>query len=128
MKKLEPEVNRIIEENSKKEAVAESIKLDNVFEMDEDEFSKVLSNRNLMLPYSENSKYYYNNNIISTSPYDLKRMVKDVIDIEATSIQMLGESYKLSNVINNDQLALKHKTTVNELAIVIAARNKFGFR
>ena len=128
MTKLEPEVNRIIEENSKKEAVAESVKLNNVFEMDEDEFSKVLSNRNLMLPYSENSKYYYNNNIISISPYDLKRMVKDIIDIEATSIQMLGESYKLSNVINNDQLALKHKTTVNELAIVIAARNKFGFR
>lgn len=128
MNKLEPEVNRILSANAKKEAVAESFKINNVFEMDEDDFSKVFANKNIMLPFSENSKYYYNGEVISTSPHDLKRMVKDVIDIENTSIQMLGESYKLSNVINNDQLALKHKTTVNELAIVIAARNKFGFR
>lgn len=128
IKKLEPTVNSIIENNSKKEAVAESLNIKDIFQMGEEDFSKALANKNLLLPFSENSKYYYNGEIISTSPHDLKRMVKDVIDIEATSIQMLGESYKLSNVINNDQLALKHKTTVNELAIVIAARNKFGFR
>lgn len=126
--KIEPTVNSIIENHSKKEAVAESLNITDVFQMDEDDFSKALANKNLLLPFSENSKYYYNGEVISTSPHDLKRMVKDVIDIENTSIQMLGESYKLSNVINNDQLALKHKTTVNELAIVIAARNKFGFR
>ena len=126
--KIEPTVNSIIENNSKKEAVAESLNIKDVFQMDEEDFSKALANKNLLLPFSENSKYYYNGEVISTSPHDLKRMVKDVIDIENTSIQMLGESYKLSNVINNDQLALKHKTTVNELAIVIAARNKFGFR
>lgn len=128
MDKLEPTVNSIINSNAKKEAVAESLKIKDVFQMDEEDFNKVLANKNILLPFSENSKYYYNGEVISTSPYDLKRMVKDVIDIENTSIQMLGESYKLSNVINNDQLALKHKTTVNELAIVIAARNKFGFR
>lgn len=126
--KLEPTVNSIINSNAKKEAVAESLNIKDVFQMDEEDFSKALANKNILLPFSENSKYYYNGEVISTSPHDLKRMVKDVIDIENTSIQMLGESYKLSNVINNDQLALKHKTTVNELAIVIAARNKFGFR
>ena len=128
MDKLEPKVNAILEANAKKEAVAESFNIKDVFQMDEEEFSKALANKNVMLPFSENSKYLYKGNVISTSPYDLQRMVNDVIDIENTSIQMLGESYKLSNVINNDQLALKHKTTVNELAIVIAARNKFGFR
>ena len=128
MNKLEPTVNSIINSNAKKEAVAESLNIKDVFQMDEEDFSKALANKNILLPFSENSKYYYNGEVISTSPHDLKRMVKDVIDIENTSIQMLGESYKLSNVINNDQLALKHKTTVNELAIVIAARNKFGFR
>ena len=128
MDKLEPTVNSIINSNAKKEAVAESLKIKDVFQMDEEDFNKALANKNILLPFSENSKYYYNGEVISTSPHDLKRMVKDVIDIENTSIQMLGESYKLSNVINNDQLALKHKTTVNELAIVIAARNKFGFR
>ena len=126
--KLEPKVNSILEANAKKEAVAESFNIKDVFQMDEEEFSRALANKNVMLPFSENSKYLYKGNVISTSPYDLQRMVSDVIDIENTSIQMLGESYKLSNVINNDQLALKHKTTVNELAIVIAARNKFGFR
>lgn len=126
--KLEPKVNSILEANGKKEAVAESFNIKDVFQMDEEEFSRALANKNVMLPFSENSKYLYKGNVISTSPYDLQRMVSDVIDIENTSIQMLGESYKLSNVINNDQLALKHKTTVNELAIVIAARNKFGFR
>lgn len=126
--KLEPKVNSILEANAKIEAVAESFNIKDVFQMDEEEFSRALANKNVMLPFSENSKYLYKGNVISTSPYDLQRMVSDVIDIENTSIQMLGESYKLSNVINNDQLALKHKTTVNELAIVIAARNKFGFR
>lgn len=96
--------------------------------IDERAFEEALEKRNRKVSFAENAKYYYKGKVISTAPYDLKRMVKDVIEIEQTSIAMLGESFNLNNVIDNEELALKHKTTVNELAIVLAARNKFGFR
>ena len=55
-------------------------------------------------------------------------MIKELQIVESASIKMLGESFKMSNVISDDELSNRHKNVVNELAVVIAGRNRFGFR
>lgn len=109
-------------------AQGETLGINNILEMSNEEIRETLGKRNAKLPTGEKAKYFYKGNIINTSPIDLTRMVNQVLEVEEASVKMLGESYNLNNVVDEDSMALKHKSTVNELAMIIAARNKFGFR
>lgn len=109
-------------------AQGEALGITNILEMSNEEIRDTLKKRNVKLPTAEKAKYFYKGNIINTSPIDLSRMVNQVLDVEAASVKMLGESFNLNNIVDEDTMALKHKSTVNELAMIIAARNKFGFR
>lgn len=109
-------------------AQGEALGINNILEMSNEEIREALGKRNAKLPTAEKAKYFYKGNIINTSPIDLSRMVNQVLDVEAASVKMLGESFNLNNIVDEDVMALKHKSTVNELAMIIAARNKFGYR
>ena len=96
--------------------------------MNDEEFSELLSKRNDLYTYGENAKFVHNGSVINIPPAILGRMKNELLEIEKASIKMLGESFKLNNVVDDSTLAMKHKSTVNELALILAARNKFGFR
>lgn len=115
-------------EFEKRKIVAGSMGIKNVDLMNDEEFSEALKQKNRVVSYAENAKYLHNGNVINISPIKLNRMVKELIEVEKASIRTLGESVRLSNVIENDSLALKHKKVVNELAVIIAARNKYNFK
>ena len=93
---------------------------------DEKAFNKALNDRNLLKSYSEDYRYLYNGELISVTPFEMDKMKKDLLAIEKSSVQALGESAGISNVLESDELQLAHKATVNELAVVMVARNRFG--
>lgn len=118
--KSEEEANRI--------AVAESFNISEIYVMNDKEFGDAIKKVSDSLPYAEGMNYLYKGNIIHTTPFDMDNMIKELQIVESASIKMLGESFKMSNVISDDELSNRHKNVVNELAVVIAGRNRFGFR
>ena len=110
----------------KKVVIAESFNLPVELMNDEKAFNRALNDRNLLKSYSEDYRYLYNGELISVTPFEMDKMKRDLLAIEKSSVQALGESAGISNVLESDELQLAHKATVNELAVVMVARNRFG--
>lgn len=126
---LEKQVNELkekIKAKNEKIVIAESFNLPVELMNDEKAFNKALNDRNLLKSYSEDYRYLYNGELISVTPFEMDKMKKDLLAIEKSSVQALGESAGISNVLESDELQLAHKATVNELAVVMVARNRFG--
>ena len=126
--KKEASLKKKILAKNKMKAAAEAFNLPFECTFNEDKFNEALEERNLNMTYAEDFKYYYNGDIITTPPYEMERMKKNLFEIEKSSIKALGESVGMGRVLQDDDIQLQHKATVNELALIMMARNKYGFK
>lgn len=126
--KREASLKKKILAKNKMKAAAEAFNLPFECTFDEDKFNEALEERNLDMTYAEDFKYFYNEDIITTPPYEMEKMKKNLFEIEKSSIKALGESVGMARVLQDDDIQLQHKATVNELALIMMARNKYGFK
>ena len=63
-----------------------------------------------------------------TNEYFWAYSIQNIFEIERSSIKALGENYGMVKVLEDDDIQLQHKATVNELALIMMARNKYGFK
>ena len=106
-------------------AAGESVKITEDLLKDDMKLNRLLNDINLGKGYAEEFKYVYNDSIITTSPFQMKKMVKDLLSVEKESLKVISESANMSQLIEDDILQDTHRNTVNEFGVIMCARNKF---